>query len=95
MPIAFPAQRNTAPGLITLTPATFVFTPLLSTTAKVTIPLTALRGVKKTGLFKGLSMRWVADASGEEHEERFRWVGGRDELFARLIGTDGRRWLKA
>jgi hypothetical protein len=92
----FPAQHNTAPGLITLTPATLVFTPLLSTCASVTIPLAGLRGVKKTGMFKGLSMRFLSpDAGTEEKEERFRWVGGRDELFARLIGVDGQRWMKA
>lgn len=94
---AFPAQHTSAPGLITLTPITLFFTPLMSTTAKITIPLSDLRGVKKTGLLKGLSLRWtetLADESVFEKEEKFIWVGDRDELFARLIGPDGRRWLK-
>lgn len=51
--------------------------------------------MKKTGIFKGLSVRWAeADRDGTEKEEKFMWVGDRDELFARLIGPDGRRWLK-
>lgn len=29
-----------------------------------------------------------------EREEKFRWVGGRDEVFARLVGWGGRRWVK-
>lgn len=66
----------------------------MSLNAKINIPLNNLRGVKKSGMLKGLSLRW-ADAGGVEKEEKFMWVGGRDELFARLIGVDGRRWMKA
>lgn len=69
----------------------------MSPTAKVTIPFAQLRGVKKTGLLKGLSLRWAdeqSDGNLIEKEEKFMWVGDRDELFARLIGPDGRRWLK-
>lgn len=69
----------------------------MSTTAKVTIPFSDLRGVKKTGLLKGLSLRWAdtqEDGNTTEKEEKFIWVGDRDELFARLIGPDGRRWLR-
>ena len=94
---AFPAQHTSAPGLITLTPVTFFFTPLMSSTAKVIIAFSDLRGVKKTGLLQGLSLRWAEstqDDNGTEKEERFIWVGNRDELFARLIGPNGRRWLK-
>lgn len=92
---AFPAQHTLGPGLITLAPTIFYFTPLVSSTAKVTIPFGDLRGVKKTGLFKGLSLRWALnDGDAVEKEEKFMWVGDRDELFARLIGPDGRRWLK-
>ncbi|KIM85186.1 hypothetical protein PILCRDRAFT_5540 [Piloderma croceum F 1598] len=92
----FPAQHTSAPGLITLTPVTFFFTPLMSSTAKVTIAFSDLRGVKKTGLLQGLSLRWAEtqDDKGTEKEERFIWVGDRDELFARLIGPNGHRWLK-
>jgi hypothetical protein len=27
-------------------------------------------------------------------EERFRWVGGRDECFAQLVGLTPGRWVK-
>ena len=27
-------------------------------------------------------------------EERFRWIGGRDECFARLVGLTPGRWVK-
>lgn len=93
----FPAQHTSAPGLITITPITFFFTPLMSSTAKIAIAVSDIRGVKKTGLFKGLCLRWVEmqdDDNVIEKEEKFIWVGERDELFARLIGPDGRRWLK-
>jgi len=69
----------------------------MSSTAKVIIAFSDLRGVKKTGLLQGLSLRWAEstqDDNGTEKEERFIWVGNRDELFARLIGPNGRRWLK-
>jgi hypothetical protein len=68
----------------------------MSSTAKVTIAFSDLRGVKKTGLLQGLSLRWAEtqDDNGTEKEERFIWVGDRDELFARLIGPNGQRWLK-
>jgi len=69
----------------------------MSSTAKITIAFSDLRGVKKTGLLKGLSLRWAEmqkDDEVYEKEEKFLWVGDRDELFARLIGPDGQRWLK-
>jgi hypothetical protein len=61
------------------------------------IAVSDIRGVKKTGLLKGLSLRWAEsreDGDVIEKEEKFLWVGERDELFARLIGPDGKRWLK-
>jgi GRAM domain-containing protein 4 len=70
----------------------------MSANARITISLIDLRGVKKMGLLRGLSLRWRPsqdDANVMEKEEKFMWVGDRDELFARLIGQDGRRWLKA
>ncbi|KAJ6519806.1 hypothetical protein C8R45DRAFT_952783 [Mycena sanguinolenta] len=83
----FPAQHISAPGLITLTPTTLYFTPLMASTAKLEIPLANLRGVKKkSGLFTALTMIWE-DEQGKEKEEKFRWVGGLDELFARLVAT--------
>jgi len=82
--------------MITLTPRIFYFTPMLSQNAKVMIPMNAVKGVKKSGLLKGLLLRWVDDIDGEPtvKEERFIWVSERDELFARLVGADGRRWVK-
>ncbi|KAJ7783774.1 hypothetical protein DFH07DRAFT_873983 [Mycena maculata] len=93
----FPAQHTSAPGLITLTTETFFFTPLMASNAKLAIPLTSLRGVKKkSGVFTALTITWVDQANVKE--EKFRWVGGRDELFTRLVGTaasDGKRRIKA
>ena len=81
--------------MITVTPRMFYFTPLISASATITIPFGDIRGIKKTGILKGLSIRWTnTDGAGAEKEEKFMWVGDRDELFARLIGPDGRRWLK-
>ncbi|KII94384.1 hypothetical protein PLICRDRAFT_172032 [Plicaturopsis crispa FD-325 SS-3] len=95
----FPAQHTSGPGLITITPTTFYFTPLMAQHAKVTIPFPELLGVKKTGMLKGLSLRWAETLGdglrGDEIQEKFMWVGGRDELFARLIGSDGKRWMRA
>lgn len=44
---------------------------------------------------KGITITWAPEGltdGGEE--ERFHWVGDRDELFARLVGSDGRHWLR-
>ncbi|KAJ6604639.1 hypothetical protein DFH09DRAFT_316597 [Mycena vulgaris] len=94
----FPAQHSSAPGLLTLTTQTLFFTPLLASTAKVEIPLGNLRGVKKkSGIFSSLSISWL-DVEGNGREDKFLWVGGRDELFARLVGASsisGKRWIKA
>ncbi|TFK57092.1 hypothetical protein OE88DRAFT_1650667 [Heliocybe sulcata] len=90
----FPAQHAKAPGLITLTTASFFFTSLLSSTAKVTIPLSSIRAVKKAGPTKGLHIRWYDEHTEAEQEDKFAWVGGRDELFARLVGWQGRRWIR-
>jgi len=91
----FPAQYTKASGLITLTSDTLYFTSLLSTSAKLTIPLTDVLGVKKTGPMRGLNVRWAQsslDGQREEQEEKFLWVGARNELFARLVAWGGRRW---
>lgn len=65
-----------------------------TTSAKVSFAMSAIRGVKKTGAFsvRGIAVRW-ADEQGQEREERFLWVRGREEAFARLVGTE-RRWLR-
>ena len=86
------------PGLISLTNTNILFTPLLSLDPKVVIPLNDLRGVKKAGVIKGLIVRWIGHTAPDvkiEKEEKFLWVGNRDELFARLLGTDARRWMRA
>ncbi|KAI6133051.1 hypothetical protein EDD16DRAFT_2305 [Pisolithus croceorrhizus] len=93
----FPAQHSSAPGLISLTSTTMCFTSLTSKHAKLVVPFSQLRGVKKTGLTKGLAITWVAtdqDAQGAVKEEKFHWVGDRDELFARLLACDGGRWIR-
>ena len=93
---AYPCQHPSGPGLITLTHNAFYFTPLMSQTAKISLSLAAVKGVKKTGFLKGLSLRWSETLDGiqELKEEKFLWIGERDELFARLLGSDGRRWIK-
>ncbi|KAG5639236.1 hypothetical protein H0H81_005310 [Sphagnurus paluster] len=90
---SFPAQHSSGPGLITLTATILLFTPLMSNIPKFVISLMRLRGVKKMGLLKGLQMKFSSDDGLQEIEEKFRWVGGRDELFARLVGTGKRQWL--
>ncbi|KAK0506216.1 hypothetical protein EDD18DRAFT_22856 [Armillaria luteobubalina] len=88
----FVSQHSTTPGLITLTSTMFLFTPLTTTKPKITLPLSRLRGVRKMGLIKGLSLKWSPENDEHEVEEIFRWVGGRDELFTRLVGLAGKRW---
>ncbi|PCH33659.1 hypothetical protein WOLCODRAFT_160244 [Wolfiporia cocos MD-104 SS10] len=91
----FPAQYAKTSGLITLTSDTLFFTTLLSTTAKLSIPLKDMLGVKKTGPMRGINVRWLyagPDGETEEREEKFLWVGARNELFARLVAWGGRRW---
>ncbi|KAF8905572.1 hypothetical protein CPB84DRAFT_1844975 [Gymnopilus junonius] len=92
----YPCQHSSVPGLITLTQEVLFFTPLMSHNAKLVIPLTAVKGVKKAGLLKGLLIRWTDSSNdrSEQKEERFTWIGGRDELFAHLVGSSGARWMK-
>ncbi|KAJ7630925.1 hypothetical protein FB45DRAFT_747715 [Roridomyces roridus] len=85
--LAFPAQHTSSPGLVTLTTATLFFTPLGATSRKLTIPLANIRGLrKKNGILNSLIISWV-DGDENAKEEKFPWVGGRDELFTRLVGT--------
>jgi hypothetical protein len=92
----YPAHHTSAPGLITLTATTVYFTALTSQQAKLIIPRENLCGVKKAGMIKGLLISWVdgEEGHGKEIEEKFHWVGNRDELFARLLGPDGARWMR-
>jgi GRAM domain-containing protein 4 len=90
---AFPAQHSSGPGLITLTPTTIFFTPIISQRPHVTIALSSLSGVKKSGLLKGLKLCYSEqEGTSEESEVKFPWVGGRDELFARLVAIKKNGW---
>lgn len=42
------------------------------------------------------TMPVTSAANGEplEREEKFGWISGRDEVFAKLVGWGGRRWVK-
>ncbi|KAF8350074.1 hypothetical protein F5887DRAFT_943646 [Amanita rubescens] len=94
---SYPAQYRSSTGILTITPDALYFVPASSSKASLEIPLHALRAVKKsdTMAVKGLILRWMdVEPSNGEKEERLGWVGGRDELFARLVGRNGGRWLK-
>ena len=73
-----------------------LFTPLTAARPSLAVELKNIVGVKRTSkVTKGLKIRWVDEESREEeHEEKFLWVGGQNELFARLVSWQGRRWLK-
>ncbi|KAI0094874.1 hypothetical protein BDY19DRAFT_915067 [Irpex rosettiformis] len=91
----YPAQCK-VPGLITLTDTHLFFAPLTSLLTTVTIDLKKLTGVKRSSLTKGLKVRWTntqEDGKTAEQEERFLCVIGRDDLFARLVGSQSGRWL--
>jgi hypothetical protein len=94
----FLAQHvKSGPGMIIITTSTFSFTPAIIGTAspKILVPLQDIRGVKKTGALsvKGLAVRRLNE-KGEELQDRFLWVRGRDEAFARLVGVADKRWLR-
>ncbi|RPD62914.1 hypothetical protein L227DRAFT_572779 [Lentinus tigrinus ALCF2SS1-6] len=91
----FPAQLKKNPGLITLTPTTLFFTPLLSSRATVSIPLDEITGVKKTTFTKGVAVSYTQtreDGSKEAKDAEFMFVASRGDLFARLVSWGGRRW---
>jgi GRAM domain-containing protein 4 len=59
------------------------------------IDLKNLTRVKRSSLANGLKVHWTSvDNNGNtsELEERFLWVVGRDDLFARLVGSQSRQW---
>jgi hypothetical protein len=58
------------------------------------IPVEDIVGIKKA-IPKGISIR-VKDASQEdgERKEKFVLVYERDELFGRLVGTGGKKWMR-
>lgn len=90
---AYPAQYGKTPGVITISTNTLYFTPLLAG-PKLEIPMGDIVGMKKAAP-KGISFK-VKDASQEngERKERFLLVYERDELFGRLVGTGGKKWMK-
>lgn len=92
---AFPAQLKQHPGLITLTPTMVFFTPLLSASATLSIPLADVSRVKKGSLMKSIEIHYTetrAGGSAEGKDVKFLFVGYRDDLFARLISWGGKRW---
>ncbi|KIP11934.1 hypothetical protein PHLGIDRAFT_395097 [Phlebiopsis gigantea 11061_1 CR5-6] len=93
----FPAQRGKSPGLITLVATTLYFTPITSSKPELTIGLDKILGVKKSGVTRGLKIRWAEigpNGLQENQEERFLFVGERDDLFARLVGWNSTKWLR-
>lgn len=90
---AYPAQRGKTPGVITVSTEMFYFTPLLSG-PKLEIPMGDIVGIKRA-MPKGISIR-VQDVSQEngERNEKFMLVYERDELFGRLVGMGGKKWMK-
>ena len=56
----------------------------------LTMDLSQVRGVKKSGVLGGLVIEYRTDADTPEEkglgEVKFGWVNGRDELFVKLVG---------
>lgn len=90
---AYPAQRGKVPGVITVSTEKLYFTPLLAG-PKLEIPMGDIVGIKKASP-KGILIR-AKDMSQEdgERKEKFLLVYERDELFGRLVGTGGKKWVK-
>lgn len=60
------------------------------------IKLKDIASVQKQGILNGLRvLRRQIDENGvtEDVEEKFSWVGGRNDLFTRLVGSQGIRWV--
>ncbi|PPQ63794.1 hypothetical protein CVT24_004336 [Panaeolus cyanescens] len=91
----YPCQHSSSPGLITLSPKTLFFTPLTSQVPTLVINLETVKGIKKQGALKGLQIRWRDESDGQAStkEDKFVWIGSRDDLFARLVGVEGRKWV--
>jgi GRAM domain-containing protein 4 len=73
------------------------FTYLTSGRPEFTIHLGSILAVKKSGVARGLKIRWTDTGPDgvlqDEREERFFWVGDRDNLFARLVSRNAQRRL--
>ena len=94
--------------MLTLSSNSLYFLPATSTRPKLRIAFDDIKGVKKIGMnaMPGLSIKWQKGADSGSYnetreesalvgtlEEKFWWVGGRDEVFARLVGWGGRKWM--
>ncbi|PVG04805.1 hypothetical protein CPB86DRAFT_778098 [Serendipita vermifera] len=55
----FPAKYHAQMGMISLTPSALLFYPMMSSNAKVTIPLQDIRGVKKAGRMGGIRIKYA------------------------------------
>jgi hypothetical protein len=90
---AYPAQHGKTPGVITISPQMFYFTPLLSG-PRLDIPAEDLLSIKKATP-RGISIG-VRDASQEDGERKMKFlmVYERDEMFGRLVGMRGMKWTR-
>jgi hypothetical protein len=52
-----------------------------------------ITGVKKNGVLKGLHVSHRCSSTNSVVEEKFLWISGRDELFARLLAMGNRKWV--
>ncbi|KAH7338923.1 hypothetical protein B0J17DRAFT_659126 [Rhizoctonia solani] len=87
------ANHKATPGTLSLNSEGISFTPLLTSTPRLQVPLERIRGVKKTGRTNGLRVRHLTEG-GIEREDVFRFVPNRDEIFGKLVGWGGKRWKK-
>ncbi|KAG8763954.1 hypothetical protein FRC11_008281 [Ceratobasidium sp. 423] len=92
-PQTVPANHKATPGTLSLNSEGISFTPLLTSKPRLQIPLENIQGVKKTGRTNGLRVRHLTE-EGIEHEDVFRFVPNRDEIFGKLVGWGGKRWKK-
>lgn len=69
-----------------------LFTPFVSSNLKMDIDVNDITRVKKTSMLRGLKVSYMNPETGNETEEKYHWINGRDELFARLIGLGHQRW---
>ncbi|KAF8684494.1 hypothetical protein RHS04_01292 [Rhizoctonia solani] len=92
-PQTVPANHKATPGMLNLDSEGIKFTPLLTSKPRVQVSLERVQGVKKTGHTNGLRVRYLTE-EGLEHEDVFRFVPNRDEIFGKLVGWGGKRWKK-
>ncbi|CAE6441080.1 unnamed protein product [Rhizoctonia solani] len=92
-PQTVPANHKATPGTLSLNSEGISFTPLLTSHPRLRVPLQNIQGVKKTGHTNGLRVRHLT-GEGIEHEDVFRFIPSRDEIFGKLVGWGGKRWQK-